>query len=128
MIFGSEIKAILQDPSVKKEFDYEAFNSFLTFRYNPSPQTLLKNVGNEWVDYLSIHKYLPGLWTTLVRFNRPRNERLYHALMASPVTFEDLINKKCVRLSKGGLAERAFIVETLADGFWDVVFDEDFIK
>lgn len=44
LIFGSEIKAIFQDPSVKKELDYEAFNSFLTFRYNPSPQTLFKNV------------------------------------------------------------------------------------
>ena len=44
LLFGSEIKAIFQDPSVKKEFDYEAFNSFLTFRYNPSPQTIFKNV------------------------------------------------------------------------------------
>lgn len=44
LIFGSEIKAIFKDPSVKKEMDYEAFNSFLTFRYNPSPQTLFKNV------------------------------------------------------------------------------------
>ena len=44
LIFGSEIKAILQYPDVKKELDYEAFNSFLTFRYNPSPQTLFKGV------------------------------------------------------------------------------------
>lgn len=50
LLFGSEIKAILKDPSVKKELDYEAFNSFLTFRYNPSPQTLFKR----------IKKLLPG--------------------------------------------------------------------
>lgn len=56
-------------------------------------QTLLKNVGNKWVDYLSIHKYLPGLWTSIVRLKRPRHAKLYHGLMASPVTFEDAINK-----------------------------------
>ncbi len=44
LLFGSEIKTILQDSSVKRELDYEAFNSFLTFRYNPSPQTLFKNI------------------------------------------------------------------------------------
>ncbi|WKZ15021.1 MAG: asparagine synthase (glutamine-hydrolyzing) [Candidatus Jettenia caeni] len=44
LIFGSEIKAILQYPSFKKELDYEAFHSFLTFRYNPSPQTLFKDI------------------------------------------------------------------------------------
>lgn len=44
LLFGSELKTIFQDPSIKKELDYEAFNSFLTFRYNPSPQTLFKNV------------------------------------------------------------------------------------
>ena len=44
LLFGSEMKTIFQDSSVKKEFDYEAFNSFLTFRYNPSPQTLFKNI------------------------------------------------------------------------------------
>jgi asparagine synthase (glutamine-hydrolysing) len=50
LLFGSEIKTILQNSSVKKELNYEAFNSFLTFRYNPSPQTLFKN----------INKLLPG--------------------------------------------------------------------
>ncbi len=44
LIFGSEIKPILQYPSFKKELDFEAFHSFLTFRYNPSPQTLFKGI------------------------------------------------------------------------------------
>jgi asparagine synthase (glutamine-hydrolysing) len=44
LLFGSEIKAIFQDPSIGKELDYEALHSFLTFRYNPSPQTLFKNI------------------------------------------------------------------------------------
>jgi asparagine synthase (glutamine-hydrolysing) len=44
LFFGSEMKAILQVPFLKKELDYAAFNSFLTFRYNPSPQTLFKGI------------------------------------------------------------------------------------
>jgi len=44
LVFGSEIKALLQDASVPRDIDYEAFNTFLTFRYNPSPQTLFKGI------------------------------------------------------------------------------------
>jgi asparagine synthase (glutamine-hydrolysing) len=44
LTFGSEIKVILQDPRFRREMDFEALNSFLTFRYSPSPQTLFKNV------------------------------------------------------------------------------------
>ena len=53
--FGSEIKAILQDSSFKRELDEDAFNSFLTFRYNPSPQTLFRG----------IHKLKPGHYLTV---------------------------------------------------------------
>lgn len=42
--FASEIKAILQNKKYRTELDYTAFNSFLTYRYNPSPQTLFKNI------------------------------------------------------------------------------------
>lgn len=44
LTFGSEIKAILQNKNYKAELDYNAFNSFLTYRYNPSPQTLFQNI------------------------------------------------------------------------------------
>lgn len=44
LTFASEIKAILQNRNYKPEFDYDAFGSYLTYRYNPSPQTLFKNI------------------------------------------------------------------------------------
>jgi len=44
LTFSSEIKAILQNKNYKLDFDYNAFGSFLTYRYNPSPQTLFKNI------------------------------------------------------------------------------------
>jgi asparagine synthase (glutamine-hydrolysing) len=44
LIFGSEIKSILAYTDSHAEMDYDALHSFLTFRYNPSPQTLFKNI------------------------------------------------------------------------------------
>jgi asparagine synthase (glutamine-hydrolysing) len=44
LLFGSEIKAVLQDPEVEREMDLTALDSFLTFRFNPSPQTLFRGV------------------------------------------------------------------------------------
>ncbi|MBX2962035.1 MAG: asparagine synthase (glutamine-hydrolyzing) [Cyclobacteriaceae bacterium] len=44
LIFGSEIKTILKSKRYQRELDFESLNTFLTFRYNPSPQTLFKDV------------------------------------------------------------------------------------
>jgi asparagine synthase (glutamine-hydrolysing) len=44
LVFASEIKAILQDQTIAPELDYEAVNTFFTFRFNPSPQTLFKGI------------------------------------------------------------------------------------
>jgi len=56
LTFGSEIKALLQDKSFRRELDLEALHSFLTFRYSPSPQTLFRNVRKLYPGhYLKIH-------------------------------------------------------------------------
>jgi asparagine synthase (glutamine-hydrolysing) len=44
LTFGSEIKALLQDRTVRRDMDWEALNSFLTFRYSPAPQTLFDGI------------------------------------------------------------------------------------
>ncbi|MDI6794125.1 MAG: asparagine synthase (glutamine-hydrolyzing) [bacterium] len=43
-IFGSEIKAILQDPQVNKEVDLEALHHYLTYGYVPAPFTIFKGI------------------------------------------------------------------------------------
>jgi asparagine synthase (glutamine-hydrolysing) len=50
LIFGSEIKAILQDPSVPRRVNPQAFWNYLTFMQVPAPQTI----------YQGISKLLPG--------------------------------------------------------------------
>lgn len=44
LLFSSEIKVILNNSEYKKDIDETALNSFLTFRYNPAPQTLYKDI------------------------------------------------------------------------------------
>ncbi|GLV57023.1 asparagine synthetase B [Dictyobacter sp. S3.2.2.5] len=52
IIFGSEIKAILGHPQVRREVDVQAMADFLSVRYVPAPATLFKNIS----------KVKPGHW------------------------------------------------------------------
>src|SRR3989440_7838629 len=44
LIFGSEIKAILQHPSVKAVLNTEGLNNFLSLKYVPAPQTMFEDI------------------------------------------------------------------------------------
>lgn len=44
ILFASELKAILQEPSVSRELDHDAISSYITYLWCPSPRTMLKNV------------------------------------------------------------------------------------
>jgi asparagine synthase (glutamine-hydrolysing) len=43
-VFASEIKAILQHPSVSRELNAEALDHYLTFMIPPAPMTMFKNI------------------------------------------------------------------------------------
>lgn len=43
-LFGSEIKAIFTDHSLERAVDIDLLDEFITFRYNPSPNTLFRGV------------------------------------------------------------------------------------
>jgi asparagine synthase (glutamine-hydrolysing) len=55
LLFGSEIKALLQDPGCPREVDVQALAELFTFRYVPSPKTMFKG----------IFKLPPGHWMTV---------------------------------------------------------------
>ena len=44
LLFASEIKAILEDPSVRRDLDLDALGEYLTFHYVPAPRTILTAV------------------------------------------------------------------------------------
>jgi len=112
LLFGSEIKTILQDPSFKKELDYEAFNSFLTFRYNPSPQTLFKNIKKLFpAHYLKVSTEdsieLRSYWDYLPKTNSNISEREaieeYQRLLHSAVRRQMISDVPVGLLLSGGV-------------------------
>ena len=44
LIFGSEIKSILEHPEVTKELNEDALSNYLTFQYSVPPETLFKGI------------------------------------------------------------------------------------
>lgn len=44
LLFGSEIKAILQDPEVARELDAEALDAYLSLLYVPAPLTMFRGI------------------------------------------------------------------------------------
>ena len=44
LVFASELKALLQDPSVGRAISPEALRAYLTFQYNPDRQTIFRDV------------------------------------------------------------------------------------
>lgn len=55
LIFASEVKAILTDPYVKREVNFNGIDNFLTYYYPPGDETLFKN----------IYKLSPGHYLTV---------------------------------------------------------------
>src|SRR6476661_6958602 len=54
LVFGSEIKSILEHPEVKRETNLEALDAYFTLGYVPDPLSIFKN----------IHKLSPGHYLT----------------------------------------------------------------
>ena len=52
LIFGSEFTALLEHPSVSRDVDHDAIDSYMSYLCVPAPQTAFK----------SIRKLEPGHW------------------------------------------------------------------
>lgn len=80
LVFGSELKMILSNKIYEKSLDLASLNSFLTLRYNPSPQTLFSNIFKlEPAYYLEFNfngKYFKSnYWSSSPRVNNMINEK-----------------------------------------------------
>ncbi|MFH2142139.1 MAG: asparagine synthase (glutamine-hydrolyzing) [Bacteroidota bacterium] len=70
-IFASEIKAIIKDPTIKRNIDFSSFADFFVYRYIPSPKTI-------WED---LHKVPPA---HLLEFDADRNVNIKEYWNISP--------------------------------------------
>lgn len=73
LVFGSEIKAILADPSIEPEIAPELIDRFLTFMYVPGEETLLKR----------IQKLAPGHYL-LIKDGKPVVRQYWDLAFAEP--------------------------------------------
>ena len=44
LLFGSEVKAILEHPAAPRDLDLEAFAAYLTFGFTPPPRTMFDGI------------------------------------------------------------------------------------
>ena len=44
LVFGSEIKSILQDPTISRSMDLDALDAYLAYSYIPAPLTIFKSI------------------------------------------------------------------------------------
>ena len=44
LVFGSEVKALLKHPAVKREIDLVSLNKYLLYEYVPTPRSIFKNI------------------------------------------------------------------------------------
>jgi len=58
LIFGSELKALTQHPSFKKELDLQSLNKYLSYEYVPTPHSIFKNTYKLWPGHYL--RYLNG--------------------------------------------------------------------
>jgi asparagine synthase (glutamine-hydrolysing) len=92
LVFGSEIKAILADPSVKREIAPELIDRFLTFLYMPGEETLLAG----------IQKLAPGHYL-LVKNGKAEVRQYWDLDLAEPsqkISLEDAKNELQKLLAK----------------------------
>ncbi|HXG22097.1 MAG TPA: XrtA/PEP-CTERM system amidotransferase [Methylomirabilota bacterium] len=76
-LFASEMKAILQDPAIRREIDPCALDDYLTYLYIPAPKTIFQGM----------RKLLPG--HTLTVSEQGLQEREYWDLVFAPVENKD---------------------------------------
>jgi asparagine synthase (glutamine-hydrolysing) len=66
LLFGSEVKAILEHPSAPRDLDEEAFADYLTFGFTPPPRTMFKGISKlgagEWMTATAEGGIQRGTW------------------------------------------------------------------
>lgn len=81
LVFGSELKAVLQHPGIRREIDPAAVEEYFTFGYVPDPKTI----------YRDVKKLEPGAYICLQRGERVQPKRYWDVpLMGKHQTVTDL--------------------------------------
>ena len=142
-IFGSELKALLKHPSVKREIDMGALSKYLAYEYVPSPHSIFKNIykleaGSKLV--LKGPDYKTGRWWKM-DFARNASFDLRAAEEELLIRLKESVRKRLISdvplgvFLSGGIDSSAVVsmmaalmdpkdIKTFSVGFKEEAFDE----
>ena len=76
-IFASELKAIIMEPSVKREVDFSSVSDFLVYRFIPSPKSIYENIKKLPPAHYLIYDFANSTYKTVKYWKlESKNERL----------------------------------------------------
>jgi asparagine synthase (glutamine-hydrolysing) len=78
LIFGSELKCILEHPGISRELDFEALDEYLTYGYITAPRSIFKTV----------RKLPPGCTLTVTRDGRAALHEYWHPHLSVPEQYD----------------------------------------
>ncbi len=140
--FGSEIKAILKDPSVTIDQDLSALHHYFSYNYVPSPGTLFKNIyklsAGHYMECSSKGIFIKKYWDIEYPGTQHGDERLYteefYALLEKSVKRRMVSDVPLGVFLSGGLDSSAVLlcaehlsdkpVKTFSVGFKEKNYDE----
>ncbi len=82
--FSSELKSLLQDPTIPKEINFQAVHDYLTHLYVPAPHTIFKGIKK--LPPAHTLEYVDGEVSVLQYWSVPYNQADQEAGQASPLT------------------------------------------
>jgi asparagine synthase (glutamine-hydrolysing) len=126
LVFASEVKGILGDPTVKREIAPEIIDRFLTFHYLPGEETLFRGISKlSPGTYLlaregkvEIHQYWDLCFSKAIRNSRPEAvEEQLRSLLAESVGLHMIADVPVGVLLSGGIDSTAVL--GMAMGYTD---------
>lgn len=136
-VFGSEIKAVLAHPNVKKVFNQDALEPYLSFQYNPTPETFYKGIFQllpghclSWKDgKIEIECYWRVKWKINEKLTEEEAAKRIKDAMVDSVRAHEISDVKMGMFLSGGI-DSSFIAgcstlkDTYSVGFEGGICDE----
>ncbi|OGZ37715.1 MAG: asparagine synthase (glutamine-hydrolyzing) [Candidatus Portnoybacteria bacterium RIFCSPLOWO2_01_FULL_43_11] len=140
LVFGSELKVLLEHPLIKREIDLDELNKYLIYEYAPAPKTIIKGVKKlepgQFLIFENNQIKLSKYWE--IKFSQLENTKNY--LIEFENLLEDSVKKRLIAdvplgvFLSGGLDSSTIAyfaqknssakIKTFSIGFTDKSFDE----
>ena len=143
LVFGSELKSLLNHPLIKKELDLESLARYLVYEYVPVPHSIFKNIyklgPGEYLVYRNNKLEIKKYWD--IEFNpKPKSQNFSYCLKELERRFEESVKKRLISdvplgvFLSGGIDSTSIAyyaqknsfkkIKTFSIGFTDKSFDE----